>query len=132
MNNPIEEVAIAILYQNNKFLMQLRDNFPHIVHPVCWGLFGGHLEPGETPETPLMRDVIEEINYELPSFSKFGMYADENIIPHVFQAPLLVGLDQLVLNKGWDMVLLRPEDIFQSSYYSVIAEEVRPLGITHQ
>lgn len=79
-----------------------------------------------------MRDVIEEINYELPSFGKFGMYADEKIIPHVFQALLLVGLDQLVLNEGWDMGLLRPEDILQSSYYSIIAEEVRPLGITHQ
>jgi 8-oxo-dGTP pyrophosphatase MutT (NUDIX family) len=112
--------------------MQLRDNFPHIAHPVCWGLFGGYLQPGETPETPLVRDVIEEINYEVPSFSKFRMYADKKIIPHVFQGPLLVGLDQLDLNKGWDMGLLRPEDILQSSYYSVIAKEVRPLGITHQ
>jgi 8-oxo-dGTP pyrophosphatase MutT (NUDIX family) len=63
LNNQIEEVAIAILYQNNKFLMQLRDNFPHIAHPVCWGLFGGRLESGETPETALVRDLIEEINY---------------------------------------------------------------------
>ncbi len=106
--------------------MQLRDNFPHIAHPVCWGLFGGRLEPGETPETRLVRDVIEEINYELPSFSKFGMYADDKIICHVSQAPLLVGLDQLVLNEGWDMGLLTPEDILQGSCYSTIAEEVRP------
>jgi hypothetical protein len=60
------------------------------------------------------------------------MYAYEKIIRHVSQAPLLVGLDQLVLNEGWDMGLLTPEDILQGSCYSTIAEEVRPLGIPHQ
>jgi hypothetical protein len=33
--------------------MQLRDENPSIVAPGCWGLFGGHLDPGETPEQSL-------------------------------------------------------------------------------
>ena len=48
MNNQQIHVAIAILYQDNKFLMQLRDNIPTIAYPGYWGLFGGHLEAGET------------------------------------------------------------------------------------
>ncbi|MEA5552072.1 NUDIX hydrolase [Anabaena cylindrica UHCC 0172] len=132
MNNQIPQVAIVILYQNDKYLMQLRDNIPNLAAAGCWGLFGGHLEPGETPEIALVREVIEEIGYELPSFSKFGMYSDEKVIRHVFQAPLLVELDQLVLSEGWDMGLLTPEDIHRGNCYSAIANEVRSLGTTHQ
>ncbi|MBE9057563.1 NUDIX hydrolase [Sphaerospermopsis sp. LEGE 08334] len=132
MNHQIPQVAIAILYQDNKYLMQLRDNIPTIAAAGCWGLFGGHLEADETPEIALVREVKEEISYELPSFVKFGIYSDERVIRYVFQAPLLVGLEQLVLNEGWDMGLLTREDIERGSCYSAIAGEFRPLGIPHQ
>ncbi|MBD2387902.1 NUDIX hydrolase [Cylindrospermum sp. FACHB-282] len=132
MNNQLVYVAIAILYQDNKFLMQLRDNVPGIAYPGCWGLFGGHIEKGESPNVALKRELIEEIGYDLPSFSEFGCYSDNNIFRHVFQAPLLVEVNQLVLNEGWDMGLLTPEDIHRGSCYSPKAGEVRPLGVIHQ
>lgn len=129
----VAQVAIAILYQENKFLMQLRDNIPSILYPGHWGLFGGHIELGETPEVALRREIREEINYELPQkFDKFGCYGDDRAIRHVFYAPLLVELDRLVLNEGWDMGLLTPKDIIQGSCYSIAAGQVRPLGKVHQ
>lgn len=132
MNNQLVHVAIAILYQDNKYLMQLRDNIPTIAAAGCWGLFGGHMEPGETPEVTVKREIIEEIAYDLPTFTEFGCYSDEKAIRYVFQAPLLVDLSQLVLNEGWDMGLLTPEDIRRGDCYSAIAGEVRPLGMMHQ
>ncbi|WP_353932605.1 NUDIX hydrolase [Okeanomitos corallinicola TIOX110] len=132
MNNQIPQVAIVILHLNHQYLMQLRDNIPHIAAPGCWGLFGGHLELDETPEIALVREVKEEINYNITSFEKFGIYSDEKIIRHVFQAPLLVGLEELILNEGWDMGFLTLADIQAGSCYSPIAGEVRPLGIPHQ
>jgi len=132
MTNQPVEVAIAILYQDNKYLMQLRDNIPTIAAAGCWGLFGGHIEPGETPEIAVKREVMEEIGYDLPEFAEFGCYPDEKVIRHVFQAPLLVDINQLVLNEGWDMGLLTPEDIRRGGCYSAIADEVRPLGPMHQ
>jgi 8-oxo-dGTP diphosphatase len=125
-------VAIAILYQNNKFLMQLRDNIPGILYPGYWALFGGHIEPGETPDIAVQREILEEIAYILPPFVEFGCYPDERVVRHVFHAPLLVELNQLVLNEGWDMGLLTPEDIRQGNCYSQNAGEVRPLGYMHQ
>lgn len=40
------EVALAMLLRDGRWLMQLRDEIPTIVAPGCWGLFGGHLDPG--------------------------------------------------------------------------------------
>jgi 8-oxo-dGTP pyrophosphatase MutT (NUDIX family) len=126
-------VAIAILYQKDKFLMQLRDNIPNILYPGYWGLFGGHIELGETPDVAVKREILEEISYNLPAtVSEFGCYDDDSIVRHVFQAPLLVELNQLVLNEGWDMGLVTPDEIQQGQCYSKIAGEVRPLGPVHQ
>ncbi|TAE54049.1 MAG: NUDIX domain-containing protein [Nostocales cyanobacterium] len=132
MNYQKLEVAVVILYQKNQYLMQLRDNIPNIVAAGCWGLFGGHLEANETPEIALIREVKEEIDYDITKFEKFGIYSDEKIIRHVFSAPLLVGLESLTLHEGWDMGFLTPEDITKGSCYSPIAGEFRPLGIPHQ
>jgi len=132
MNNQQVHVAIAILYQQDKFLMQLRDNIPTIAAPGCWGLFGGHIEAGETPYVAVKREILEEMGYILPPFAEFGCYEDEKIVRHVFSAPLLVELNQLVLNEGWDMGLLTPQDIRQGDCYSQNAGEVRPLGPMHQ
>jgi 8-oxo-dGTP pyrophosphatase MutT (NUDIX family) len=133
MNQPTEQVAVAILYQNNQYLMQLRNNFPHIAYPGCWGLFGGHLEGDEPPEVALHREIVEEIGYELPSFVKFGVYSNIKVLHHVFAVPLVVELDKLTLNEGWDMGLLTADDIRQCNCYSPIAGEVRPItDIAHQ
>ncbi|MEA5538458.1 NUDIX hydrolase [Limnoraphis robusta Tam1] len=130
-NLPIH-VALAILYREGKFLMQLRDDIPGIVYPGVWGLFGGHVEPGETPEMAVKRELIEEIGYEISEVSAFGWYSETNVIRHVFYAPLTVDLDQLVLNEGWDMGLITPEQIRYSQAYSQKAGMVRSLGRPHQ
>ena len=69
-NAPVE-VALAILTYEDKFLMQLRDNIPTILYPGVWGLFGGHMEAGETPEIAVEREVLEEIGYQIVNPQKF-------------------------------------------------------------
>ncbi|MEB3280062.1 MAG: NUDIX domain-containing protein [Lyngbya sp.] len=130
-NSPVQ-VSLAILYREGRFLMQLRDDIPGIVYPGVWGLFGGHIEPEETPEIAVKREIIEEIGYEISEVSAFGLYTDKNVIRHVFYAPLNVDISQLVLNEGWDMGLLSPEEIRQGQAYSEKAGMVRILGRPHQ
>lgn len=132
MNNKPAEVAIAILYRQDHFLMQLRDNIPNIIYPGYWAFFGGHLDPGETPEEAVKRELLEEIGYTPPFISPFRCYSDSEVIRHVFHAPLTVELNQLVLTEGWDMGLLTPEQIRTGNCYSEKAGQVRPLGRPHQ
>lgn len=128
MINQYIHVAIAILHQQNKFLLQLRDDIPSIIYPGHWGLFGGHIEPGETPDIAIKRELLEEIGYIPPLLSKFDCYTDKNRVRYVYQAPLTVEINQLVLAEGWDMDLLTPDQIQQGEHYSEKAGQVRPVA----
>jgi hypothetical protein len=56
-------------------------------------------------------ELLEEISYTPPSVTQFRRYSDDQVIRHVFHAPLTVELHQLVLGECWDMGLLTPEQI---------------------
>lgn len=126
------EVAIAILYREGKFLLQLRDNIPSIIHPGCWALFGGHLEMGENPESALIREIKEEIDYDITDFDKFVTHQEKMIIRHVFHAPLKVSMDKLTLKEGWDFALATPDTILQGECYSEKAQEARSFAPFHR
>ena len=51
MNTQLVDVAIAILYLDNRFLMQLRDNIPNIIYPgqPCGGSGGARQAPAPGP-----------------------------------------------------------------------------------
>ncbi len=125
-------VALAILHQEGHFLMQLRDNIPTIIYPDRWGFFGGHLEPGETPEMGVKREVLEEINYQLQNPIFFCRYDDQVALRYIFHAPLTVPIQDLILEEGADLGLVSPEDVKQGQSYSQKLGEVRPLGKIHQ
>ncbi len=130
--NNIRSVALAILHQDGHFLMQLRDNIPTIIYPDRWGFFGGHLEPGETPEMGVKREVIEEINFTIENPIFFCRYDDEVALRYIFQAPLTVSIDDLNLQEGADLGLVSPDDVKQGHCYSKKVDGVRPLGKIHQ
>lgn len=125
-------VALAILRQDGKYLMQLRDDFPHIVYPGHWSFFGGHLEPGETPTEGLVRELIEEIDYRVDNPQEVCSYFEPHLIRHIFYAPLTVALTELNLHEGQDFGLLTVEDIQQGYAYSSKIQQSRPLGKIHQ
>jgi len=134
----MKEVAIAILYQfptedapQPKLLMQLRDPIPGIAYPGHWGLFGGHLEPNESPEEALRRELLEEIQYDAASLIYMGNYGDDQVHRHLFQGPLTVSLENLTLLEGWDMALLSWDEIKTGECYSHKAKQVKPVAVSY-
>ena len=136
MNNvertKVISVAMAIIEQDGKYLMQLRDDIPSIVYPGVWGFFGGHIEPGESPEVAVKRELIEEINYHAPSLTKFCSIRAGSYLRHLFHCPLVVPLSDLELREGWDLKLLTPQEIERGFAYSQKAIAHKPLGDIHR
>lgn len=128
MNTDPIHVALAILYQQGQFLLQLRDDIPGIVYPGYWGFFGGHIEPGESPEIGLRRELVEEIGYQPTVLTTFGCYRDLRVVRHVFSSPLIVAVEDLVLYEGWDLGLWTPEAVRRGDRYSQQAKQVRSLA----
>jgi 8-oxo-dGTP diphosphatase len=132
MNQSIEHVAIAILTQSNRYLMQLRDPIPSIVHPGHWAMFGGHLDEGETPQEAIWRELAEEICYQPPALTLFCEDRDGPVVRHVFYGALTVPIGALTLKEGWDLGLLTLAQIQAGEAYSAIAQRTCPVGIPHQ
>lgn len=46
-------------------------------YPDCWGLVGGHVEPGERPEETVVRECREEVGVEIADPTPFAMAFDD-------------------------------------------------------
>lgn len=144
INDPLQElrtteavqhqVAIAILYQENQFLLQLRDDKPQIYWPGQWAFFGGHLEAGEVPAEAMQRELLEEIGYAPSLVTHFNscVIPENGILRHVFYAPLQVEISSLELNEGMDLGLATVEDVEAGRLYSHRIDEIRSISPPHR
>ena len=131
----MEAVALALLYppSRDQFLLQLRDDFPHILYPGHWGLFGGHLEAGEAPEAGLRRELQEEIGFVPPRLSPFRSTLQDSGRQHFFFHGLLtVPLTELELNEGQDLAWGTITDLEAGECWSPRLQQTRPIGTPHR
>lgn len=62
---PADAAVALITDERQRYLVQLRDAKPTIFFPDHWGCFGGALEPGESDEEALRRELKEELRLDL-------------------------------------------------------------------
>jgi len=105
-------VAGVLLLWEGRVLLQHRDDFPHIRHPGRWAFFGGHLEPGESPEDGALREIEEELGVRLPGPLR-PVYAGDDGETHrtIFAADLPLPPATLVQREGQGMALFGPNDV---------------------
>ena len=54
-------------------------------YPDCWDLFGGHVEPGESPEEAARRECREEISVDVLDLEPIAAPLDDpGIVTHAF------------------------------------------------
>lgn len=122
------EVAVAMLHRQGQWLVQLRDDIEGIVAPGCWGLFGGHLEPTESPEEGLRRELNEELGLQARELTPWFLHQTSQRCLHVFVGPLPVPIEDLHLQEGQDLTLASLEQLAEGSAYSTRLQEARPLA----
>src|SRR5574337_633114 len=66
MPRPTKQIAHAVLLVSGAYALQLRDDIPGIAARGKYALFGGSLEDGESPETSVRREILEELAISLP------------------------------------------------------------------
>jgi len=97
--------AIILENDNGEILLYLRDNKPGIPFPNHWDLIGGHVEDGETPEEALIREVKEELNFDLKEYKFFRQYkcthgdAYPNI-KYIYSGKFNIPVEEITLLEG--------------------------------
>lgn len=115
-DGPVRRVAGAILVNpRGEVLLHLRDDRPDIPYPNRWAFVGGHLEPGETPEEGVRRELREEIAYVPARLTLFRSYrTPDPFRPGVLERSVFVGridlpLAALACNEGQRLGFFRPD-----------------------
>jgi 8-oxo-dGTP diphosphatase len=121
-------VALALLERDGLWLLQLRDDLPGIIAPGCWGLFGGHLDPGETPEQALRRELTEEIGWHAGALTYAFCHERPTRVLHYFHGPLSVPLAELRLQEGQDLALVSLAELESGLVLSPKLGQRRPLA----
>ncbi len=109
-------VAGAIIeHPQHGFLLQLRDKHAPS-WPLYWSLFGGHLEPGETPEVALWRELAEELTFT-PGHALACELVQRNPRPqggtqYIYYILTHATPDDLVLGEGKAMAYVPAADLF--------------------
>ena len=69
-------ISVVIFYDNGKILLQ--DRTGHKSKCKRYGFFGGGIERKETPEQALVREIKEELDYDIKDFKFIGKFCGKN------------------------------------------------------
>ena len=106
MTSETIRVAMVILHREGRVLMQLRGSDPDVYAGGMWGIFGGHLEPGEEPEQTARREIEEELGLVLDgALDLFAHRIDDGRERFIYAARLSHPLEAIRLAEGDGMAV---------------------------
>jgi mutator protein MutT len=113
--------AAIIVSRDRRFLLQHRDAKLGIWFPDSWSLFGGSIEPGETPGQAVRRELIEEIGFaprEIRYFTQvawdFARWGLGVKLRYIFEVAITAEESEgLVLQEGQAMRLFSADEILR-------------------
>lgn len=122
----MKKIAAVILEnKQGEILLYLRDNKPNIPFPHHWDLFGGYVEEGETPEEALVREVKEELDYDLKEYRFFRKYdclegdAHPNV-KYVYVGKVDKPIEDLTLQEGEKLQFFSKDELPQIKFANIL------------
>lgn len=131
----MREVVKAVIYKDDKYLLQLRDDDPAISCPNTWSFFGGEVDEGEYFEEALKRELEEELFWHPDELFFLDKFANKkcncNITYYIVNCEVTEG--SLVLGEGQAMGWFSSEEISDLSntpggIKSIINKAIRHLN----
>lgn len=117
---PDRFIAVAVLVtETERYLMKRRDDVPWIAFPNQWSFFGGGIEPSESPEQALCRELHEELGWQPERFaffmqSRLLLPFPELVLEDItfFEVPIAeAAIAGLTLMEGAEMRLFHAEEL---------------------
>jgi 8-oxo-dGTP pyrophosphatase MutT (NUDIX family) len=114
-----DAVAALLVLDDGRYLVQLRDEIPTIFYPGHWGLFGGGIEPGETPGEALFRELDEELALrpkQVEFFTRFDfdltVLGQKKVLRLIYEVPITAHeAANVVLGEGAAVGAFTAEDL---------------------
>jgi 8-oxo-dGTP diphosphatase len=120
------EISIAIFFKDGKILLMEKGYGPYkgwLEYP------GGKLEKGESKEDALIREIKEELDYEITSFDYLTTvekdYPEFHLIMHCFMSE--IDEKNIKLLEHLNMQFVDPDDILKLHILPAVDDTVEPI-----
>jgi 8-oxo-dGTP diphosphatase len=120
------QIAQVLLFdRHNRLLIYLRDDKPTIPFPNHWDFFGGHVEPGETAEQALVREVKEELRIDLTEWEFFRCYdcLEGDAYPNqkfIYRAGIERSAEELGLYEGQKLAAIAVGERYDYKFANIL------------
>jgi 8-oxo-dGTP diphosphatase len=124
-----EGASIIFLSSAHEALLCLRDDKDTIPYPNKWDLLGGGMEAGETARQCIIREIKEEIEFDLRDPTFFKVYDLEDHIEHLFWQRSSLDIAKTPLHEGQRLqwfseheIRARPADEFAFGFRALLLD----------
>ena len=130
LNCPKIQSAHAILFFQDKYILQLRDNKPTIAAPGEWSLFGGMKKTSETPLEAIKREIQEELLIQPSEFhylwftDYFATFEGEVIRTWFYFSDVSTVWPEHILLEGHSVGIFYFKDILNLKMPAVMRETI--------
>ena len=120
----IRSVSGAVFYDDD-FNIAIQIRGAYAKEGFKYGFWGGAIEPGETKEEAMIRELDEELGYSPKKleywdtfsyiFQEKGKYEGWKIIQHVFLSPITQELLKAKIHEGDGLKVMKLEDVIKGA-----------------
>jgi 8-oxo-dGTP pyrophosphatase MutT (NUDIX family) len=107
-------VGIILVNVEAKVLLQLRSEDDYL-YPNCWTLPGGRVEEGESLEQAILREVKEELGFDLRAYDLFKTVVENSLSEtterHIYWGNISDRIKNLKLGEGTALMYFSLEEI---------------------